>query len=726
MTHFQHIDLNFVCYTSLVAGRLLLSTHSLMDKTVVSGTIAAGSTPAGCTNEFSSGAPRPGAVQYEERTSAQETGRDCTTMLTDTLASATMHPITAELKLIVAAALRTVAPSVSTEVVNAISFEHPADDTHGDYATNCALVAHAELRKNFASPRELATQLVDALTERGVPTSIASVSVAGPGFINFFLSEQFLLEETKKIVQKKTNQNKLLEGQRVMLEFTDPNPFKELHIGHAYSNTVGEAIARVFEALGASVRRVCYQGDVGMHVAKSVWGLRQILAAEYTELSEADALSVIGAGSASQRQHLLGRAYARGATAYTDDEEAAAEIKEMNLHCFRAAQEHLAASSDWQPSIQYATFLTQSTVEYEPVRALYLAGRAWSLEYFDLMYKRLGMQFDDFFFESQVGELGLEIVHAFLEKGVFRQSQGAVIYPGSEQGLHDRVFVNSMGLPTYEAKELGLAPEKYRRWPYDHSVIITGNEIDEYFQVLMAALSQTHPDLRDRTVHLSHGMVRLPEGKMSSRTGDVLTAEWLLDEAAARVSQVLDQRESISADQKASIAAAVGLGAIKFAFLQSSIGKDIAFSFDASLSFSGKSGPYVQYALVRAQSIIAAIETSTAVSIDTLMSSKVGVSETATTEQKSLLRYSYLYSEVVAQAAHDHAPHYLAEYAYHLSQRFSVWYQSGNLSAAVRSERADGGSLSEATQLDLWILLATAELLEQTLSILGIPVVREM
>src|SRR5690606_20581967 len=123
--------------------------------------------------------------------------------------------------------------------------------------------------------------------------------------------------------------------------------------------------------------------------------------------------------------------------------------------------------------------------------------------------------------------------------GVFKESDGAVIFLGEEYGLHNRVFINSLGLPTYEAKELGLAPAKYEYFPYDQSIVITGNEIKEYFKVLLKALSLIRPELAEKTLHIGHGMVRLPEGKMSSRTGNVITGEWLLDEAKRRVVKIM-------------------------------------------------------------------------------------------------------------------------------------------------------------------------------------------
>ena len=148
-----------------------------------------------------------------------------------------------------------------------------------------------------------------------------------------------------------------------------------------------------------------------------------------------------------------------------------------------------------------------------------------------------------------------------LEKGVFKKSDGAIIFEGEKYGLHNRVFINSLGLPTYEAKELGLAPAKYKDFPYDLSIIITGNEINEYFKVLLKALSLVSPVLSSKTKHIGHGMVRLPTGKMSSRTGSVITGEWLLDEAKRRITKAFPKVDGKTADL-------IAVGAVKYALLK--------------------------------------------------------------------------------------------------------------------------------------------------------------
>lgn len=586
----------------------------------------------------------------------------------------------------------------------------PQDLSHGDLTTNLAMVLFASLsadhKKTHKSPRELASKIVGELeASQDLANFLSSISVAGPGFINFGFSKTFLWQQLTELDQPLSDQELAASdwfNQQVLVEFTDPNPFKELHIGHLFSNIVGESIARLLEKVGARVKRICYQGDVGMHVAKSVWGMQKKLASDSLTLAD------LAQKSLSERVKFLGQAYALGATAYEEDPSANQEIKEVNFLTYRAAQQRLIDEQGWQPQVDYASLLGDSKLPAKEISELYTQGRAWSLEYFETIYERLGTKFEDYFFESETGEYGMAVVKEHLAKGVFEKSQGAVIFPGSKHGLHDRVFINSLGLPTYETKELGLAPEKARRHSHDRSLIITANEIIEYFKVLLSAMSQTHPDLAAKTTHLTHGMVNLPEGKMSSRTGKILTAEWLLDEAGRKaLDQLVELRPDWTDSERELAANQIGLGAVKYALLKSSIGSDIAFSFEESLSFTGHSGPYLQYSLVRCKSLLAKAD------LKELATNKPALESLDLDQATSdLWRFLIRYQQVVASAAHDFAPHTLANYLYELATKFSLFY--------------DGSPILKEPNQDLKILKLSlvqqvAATLEDGLTLLGIP-----
>lgn len=331
------------------------------------------------------------------------------------------------------------------------------------------------------------------------------------------------------------------------------------------------------------------------------------------------------------------------------------------------------------------------------------------------------MQFDRLFMESEVGEEGRKLVLGYLEKGIFVESEGAVIFPGEKYGLHNRVFINSLGLPTYEAKELGLAPAKYEYFPYDQSIIITGNEVNEYFRVLLKALSLIRPELAEKTLHIGHGMVRLPDGKMSSRTGTVITGEWLLDEAKKRALAKMQEGESedihssrftVHGAQADEVAEKVGVGAVKYALLKNGIGGDTAFSFDESISFEGNAGPYLQYTYVRTQSVLHKLRMENGkLKINSQLSNFNSQLEL---EELSVLRALIHFPEVVAYAANTYAPNFVAEYLYQLAQKFNLFYAKHQVVG------------SEQEEFRVALTQSVGQVLKNGLYLLGIKIVEKM
>lgn len=464
-----------------------------------------------------------------------------------------------------------------------------------------------------------------------------------------------------------------------MLEFTDPNPFKEFHIGHLYTNIIGESLSRLLSAAGAQVKRANYQGDVGLHVAKAVYGMQQKLRAEGLELSEVEKKTL------KDRAKFLGESYALGARVYEEDPIGKEAIIALNKQIYAKDPE---------------------------VWELYHKGRQWSLEYFELIYARLGTKFDYYYFESEVGEFGMQLVKEYLAKGVFVESQGAVIFPGEKYGLHSRVFINSLGLPTYEAKELGLAPLKYQDFAYDQSIIVTANEITEYFKVLLAALQQIRPELAEKTMHLAHGVVRLPEGKMSSRTGNVISGEWLLNEAVTQaevlVAEKHDAEETLLGKETVEL---IGKAAVKWALLKSSVGKNIEFSFTESVSFEGNSGPYLQYTYVRTKSVLRKAGEEE----NDRQSEYFDIDMGLEVEEEQLLRSLAQFPEVVLRAAESFAPHLMTTYLFELAQDYNLFYQKLPIL-----------KVPEKKQLRLFLTRATGHVIKQGLALLGIDVPERM
>ncbi len=543
---------------------------------------------------------------------------------------------------------RAVSDALAALGADSVSFviERPASMEHGDYATNAALAAAKPLGKN---PREIAQTLVEKL---GTIDGVSNIEIAGSGFINFHLSRESFVNSVAHIA--KGIEPQASTGSTVMVEYTNPNPFKEFHIGHLMSNAIGESIARLLESVGNTVVRANYQGDVGPHVAKALYVLLE-KNIENPTIED------------------IGKAYVEGAARYEDDPAQKAAIDGLNKTIYEKSDAR--------------------------VQSLYEKGRTLSLEHFEKLYGVLGTKFDHYFFESESGPRGLSLIKAHPE--IFEESEGATIFRGENHGLHTRVFITKWGLPTYEAKELGLAELKKEKVSFDSSIYITANEQDAYFKVILKVLSLMHPEWNRLLKHVSHGMMRFAEGKMSSRKGNVVTGETLLADMEAVAMEKMQGRELKDAKKTAE---QIAVGAVKYAILKQGSAKDIIFDPEKSLSLEGDSGPYVQYAHTRALSLLRGAKEAN------VSASQSDAPEHATVLERTLLHFS----DTVSRAATDLQPHHVAVYLAELAGAFNSWYAS---------TRVIGG---ESPGYGVLLTEAVEKTLAEGLELLGIPVPEEM
>lgn len=527
------------------------------------------------------------------------------------------------------------------------------DEQFGDYATNVAMRLAGELHK---PPREIAESIASKL--RANP-SIAQIEVAGPGFLNVTLTDESLVRALNQV------QPNEFAGQTIVIEYSDPNPFKPLHAGHLYTTLVGDTISRLLQNAGANVVRINYGGDVGLHVGKSMWAIIKYLGGELPEK-----LTTI---PESERPAWLGARYVEGNNAYEDDPEAKIEIINVNKRVYQlhAEQDH-----------------------YSPFAQIYWTTRQWSYDYFRELYKQLEVvAFDRYIPESEVTPLGVETVEAQLQKGIYERSNGAIVFDGEKYGLHTRVFINSEGLPTYEAKDVGLSLTKWRDYHFDKSIIITANEQEQYMQVVIASIKQFAPEPAERTVHLTHGMVKLQGGaKMSSRKGNIITALEILE--AARVA---------GAETGTNPSEETILAAVKYAFAKNRIGGDIIYDPKESIVLEGNSGPYLQYAHARARSILS----RAGVQPEDADGPKLADANFEPAE-RNLLRKVSEFAEIVSRSTSELAPHYICTYLYELAQKFNAFYEQNRV---LGSER-------QSVRLEL--VAQYAETLKRGLELIGI------
>ncbi len=533
------------------------------------------------------------------------------------------------------------------------SVEHPESFVNGDYSTNVAMVCLRnkakeatrdmgtkiktteimDIDKHFSSPRGFADFLKIEL-EKIKPKEIKKIEVAGAGFINFYLSREFFTESVSNILNKKENwgKNEILTGKKVMVEYTQPNPFKPFHIGHLMSNAIGESISRIVEFSGAKIVRANYQGDVGPHVAKAI----------YSILNSKESLEVglpkIGSRTSyNELAQYIGECYSKGSNLYDNNENAKKKIDEINKKIYDKSDDEINKIYDW--------------------------GRKITLEAFEEIYKLLGTKFDHYFFESEMAVKGEKVVRENTGN-VFEESAGAIVFHGEnyDKKLHTRVFINSQGLPTYETKEIGLTMTKFEKENPDISIVTTAIEQAEYMKVVQKAISLMHPDLESRMKHITHGMMRLATGKMSSRKGNVITGESLLRDSMDIVLEKVKDRE-LSDEEKKKISEIVGVAALKYSILRSSLGSDIVYDFEKSISFDGDSGPYLQYTAVRANSILEKAR-------DFNIEDKGNIPEETTDLEKII----YQFPEIIERSYLLLEPHHIATYLTGLASSFNTFY----------------------------------------------------
>lgn len=535
-------------------------------------------------------------------------------------------------------------------VVPEIVVERPENIAHGDFAIPLAMLLAKSLKKNPLAIADILTSHIEKID------IIEQVETVAPGFINFFLTRPAWVAVVAAVNDKprqwgKTNK---FAGKKVMVEYTDPNPFKPFHIGHLMTNAIGESVARLVEFGGAQIRRANYQGDIGLHVAKAIWGLQQL---------------DLDPGSIED----LGRAYAHGHASYENNEQAKQDIIAIN----------------------------KSLYANDPkLRVVYQAGRQASLDHFEKIYQELGTKFDHYFFESETWKIGKKEVAEGLTQGIFAESNGAIIFRGEEHGLHTRVFLTADGIPTYEAKDLGLIAMKRAEFDFNISLVVTANEQASYFDVMFKAYSLLHPAEKAQHQHISHGLMRLVSGKMGSRHGNVITGESLLHNLKKHA---LDYVAGRGLDNQAEqIAAKIAVAAIKYSILKIGLGRDIVFDPESALSFTGDSGPYLQYTSVRAGAVL-----RKAAQAGVVMSTERPLPETNQIE-----RLLERFPDVVEKAQAGYEPQHVAAYLIELASAFNAWY--------AQEKIVDAGD--ETSSYKLSVTSAVKTTIDNGLWLLGIEV----
>ncbi|MEM3499523.1 MAG: arginine--tRNA ligase [Candidatus Bilamarchaeaceae archaeon] len=548
-------------------------------------------------------------------------------------------------------------------VAEAIEYDYESVRACTDFSQKfgdiSSTIAFEIAKKDKKQPAVVASEIVKKISKN---ENFDKVEAQGP-YINFYLSDQFYLSLIKKIIEKKGKIDKK-DKKKIMVEYFDANTHKGVHIGHIRNISLGESICRILEATGNKVIRVNYQGDIGPHVAKCIWGFINI----YNERVPKDV---------EKKGTWLGKVYAEASKKIAENKELEKEVLDINLKIY-AKERHI----------------------YE----IWKKTRQWCLEDFDKFYEEFGVNFDEFFFESQTENIGKEIVLSLLDKGIVKKDEGAIIIDLKEDGLGVCVLLTKEGYPLYPTKDLGLAKLKFDKYgDLDQSIHVVGKEQEFYFKQLFKIFEKAGMKKAAQvSYHLIYELVMLPEGKMSSREGTMVLYEDLRKKLLEKTIKEVEVRHpEWKIEEKELIAKKIALAAIKFSMLRRENNKVLLFNWEKALSLEGDSGPYLQYAYVRTKGITNKAEFKE----DYPQGYKFNEDE------KRLLKKLLQFEKTVENASRTLSPHILCDYLLDLASEFNKFYSTCRVLNAEKEEEK---------KVRLAIVSAVGFTLKEGLYLLGI------
>lgn len=541
-----------------------------------------------------------------------------------------------------------------------LNIESPKDESLGDYALPCFIFSKK------GSPVEFAQELARKLTPNKY---ITEIKVVGP-YINFFTNKSILAEELLKEISLKKNKFgvKKQGKKKIMVEFSSPNTNKPLHLGHMRNCFLGESVSRVQEALGSKVIRSCLVNDRGVHICKSMLAYKKWGKGKTPESAK------------RKGDHLVG-----------------------DMYILYAKHEDDALKEEVQQMLQVWESNHAETVK------LWKRMNSWVLKGFEETYRKMGISFDKYYFESDIYKKGKDIVRKGLKDKKLYDKDGATYAPLEKKKLPDKVVLRADGTSVYMTQDIYLAVKKFKDYKLDESLYVVGSEQNLHFRQLFAILDILGFRWAGHCHHLSYGMVYLPEGKMKSREGKVVDADDLLDEVKELARKEIGKREKkISKSELERRAGKIALAALKFFILRIDAQKDMTYNPEESISFEGETGPYVQYVAVRIKSILRKYGRSIPKNIDFSVYNE---------QEKKLIAKLSRYPNIVAEAGSGNKPSHICNYLIDLCQEFNTYYHRYQVlkehNLAVKNAR-------------LLLISCIRQIIENALFLLGIELPEKM
>ncbi len=497
--------------------------------------------------------------------------------------------------------------------------EKPKHHKFGDIAFPCFILSK-KLRK---SPDDIAKDLSKKLRPSGL---IGKIEPKG-GYLNFFAKwEKIGQKIIERILKEKENFGKDEKKGNVMVEYCHFNTHKAVHIGHIRTACLGESLSRILEFSGYRVIRANYQGDIGPHVARCIWGFLKLHGGREPD---------------GEKGKWLGKVYAEASRKLKGSEEHSEEVDEINKKIYASDSKLLEI---WKKT------------------------RKWSLDYFDKIYESFGIKFDRLYFESEVEKPGTDISKNLLRKKIAKESEGAVLIDLEKHGLGTFLLLKSDGTPLYSAKDLGLANLKSKEYKIEKSIHVVGSEQKLYFQQLFKTFELMKSPLAKKSYHLCYELVNFPTGKMASREGDVILYEDVLDELIKHAKEETEKRNP-KMDKKTleNVSKHIALASLKYDMIKMSPSKTLIFDWKQALDFEGNAAPYLQYTHARANSILRKAKVKEIRNFD--------ISMLKHPIEMELIRMLSEFPESINNSSKDIRPHYIANYCYKLCTKFNEFYQ---------------------------------------------------
>lgn len=478
----------------------------------------------------------------------------------------------------------------------------------------------------------------------------------------------------------------------VMVEYSSPNTNKPLHLGHVRNNLLGYSLAEILKACGYKVVKTNIVNDRGIHICKSMLAWKKWGNGATPE------------STGKKGDHLIGDFYV------LFDKHYKAELKDLMAKGMTEEEAEKAS-----PLMQEAREMLRKWEQKDPeIRQLWEMMNSWVYAGFDETYKRMGVDFDKIYYESNTYLEGKEKVLEGLEKGImYRKEDGSVWADLTDAGLDHKLLLRSDGTSVYMTQDIGTAKLRYQDYPIDKMIYVVGNEQNYHFQVLSLLLDRLGFKWGKDLVHFSYGMVELPEGKMKSREGTVVDADDLIDDmvnTAREVSKELGKLDGVSEEEAEKISETVGLGALKYFLLKVDPRRNMTFNPKESIDFNGNTGPFIQYTYARIKSVLRKAEEN---GIKFADYSYVEPNE----KEISLIQTLSTFPSTVAEAGRSYSPALIANYTYELVKQYNQFYHDYSIlreeDAAVRSLR-------------LTLCKVTAEVIKTAMSLLGINVPERM